>query len=798
MAAGSSIIGSAILVPIMKAGKEGQAGLDSTERVVPSVCLQCPGGCGIQVRTVNGRAVKIEGNPLYPSNAGTTCPKGQTGLQFLYDPDRIKGPLKRAGARGSDKWVNISWEEATGLVVSRLKEIRDRGLAHTVVFMSGRNRGHMGSLVDRFAEAYGTPNSVGHSSICEDGSPMGHWMGQGWKSYAAYDWANCDYLICFGGGFIEAWRPTAALLRNYGLMRRGRLGQRAKIVQVEPRFSITASKADEWLAINPGTDGALALGMANVIVREELFDKKFVEERTFGFLDWTAKDGTKHIGFRRLVLRDYPPEKVEEITGIPAEDIIRIAREFASKKPHAIAAGARGSSMQPHGALARHAIHALNALVGSLDVKGGILKQIDPPFSPYPAIVKDKLAQSSLEKERLDYAGTARYPLAGKVYQDIPERILQGNPYPVNALLCYYTNPFFSSPDISRWYQAIEKVPFLVTFSPFMDETSAHADIILPDDTYLERWQDDVIYPSVGFPVWGLRQPVVNRLYDTQNSGDVLIKIARGIGESMANSFPWNGFLELIQSRARGVYESRKGSIVANSFEEWWQKFTEAGVWTEPPYPYAAENPEQWKRVLATSSGKYEFYSQELRKKLVSLAEKEAKHNHTTPEAEMDNLLANLKLRARGDEVYLPHYEEPRFVGDERNYPFILNSYKLMTHAEGRGANVPALQKRLGLQLFEKWDSWVEINPGKAKELGIKDGDWVFVESTVGKVRVRARLHPGALPNVVNMPFEHGHKFYGRWSSTVGANPNDIIAKENDQLGGNAAWFSTRVRIYLA
>lgn len=109
------------------------------------------------------------------------------------------------------------------------------------------------------------------------------------------------------------------------------------------------------------------------------------------------------------------------------------------------------------------------------------------------------------------------------------------------------------------------------------------------------------------------------------------------------------------------------------------------------------------------------------------------------------------------DEVYLPHYEEPRFVGDARDYPFVLNSYKLMTHAEGRGANVPALQKRLGLQLFEKWDSWIEINSKKAREMGIKDGGWVYVESQVGKVKVRARLHPGARPDVVNMPFEHGH-----------------------------------------
>lgn len=781
---------------LLRAAPAGATQAD--EKVVANVCQQCPAGCGIIVRVVNGRAVKIEGNPRYPSNKGKLCPKGSAGLQVLYDPDRIHGPLKRAGERGAGKWQPISWEEAINTVAGKLSELRSQGLAHTVAFLSGRNRGQMGGLIGRFCEAYGTLNDIGHSSICEDGSPMGHWMGQGWKAYAAYDWDNCDYLICFGAGFIEAWRPTTRLLRAYGDMRRGRLGQRAKIVQVETRFSISAARADEWVPVNPATDAAFALGLAHVIVRDSLYDSRFVADRTFGFEDWTDKGGHRHLGFKSLALRDYSPQRVEAITGIPAGDIERIAREFASKKPHCIAAGARGASMQTNGPENRHAIHALNALVGSIDARGGVLRQIDPPFASMPAVVKDAAARSSLAKGRLDYAGSARFPLAGKVYQDVAERVIAGDPYPVNALFTYYTNPMFSSTDIDPWKKAIARIPFVVTFSPYMDETTAHADIILPDASYLERWHDDVIYPSMGFPVWGMRVPVVKPLYDSRNSGDVLIEMAQRIGGSVGESFPWKDFLDLIQFRAQGVFKSKKGTIVANTFEEWWDIFISEGVWSNPTYPYASENPDQWKRILATPSGKFEFYSQLLKDKMEHLAEDEAKAKKIDVERALEEIRTNLKIRAKGDEFFLPHFEPPRFVGDPKEFPLHLNTYKLMPHAEGRGANVPILQSMLGLQLGEKWSTWVEINPDTARNLGLEDKDLVYVESPIGRIKVQVRTHPGAMPQVVNIPFEHGHETYGRWASKLGVNANHIIANEKSNLGGLAAYFATRVKIYKA
>ena len=793
-AAGGATAGLATRV-----GPRGEAASDAPtgageETWVPSVCLQCPAGCGIQVKVVDGRAVKIEGNPAHPINLGRLCPKGHIGLQLLYDPDRIKGPLRRVGKRGEGQWQPIGWDEAIGLVAQRLGELRARGEPHTLAVMGGRYRGQMHSLFGRFMQAYGTPNDVGHSSICADGSPIAHYLTQGIKSYLGYDWDRTNYILCFGGSFLEAWRPTTRLLRAYGHMRRER-PVRGKLVQVDTRYSVTAAKADEWLAIRPGTDGALALGIAHVIVKEELYDRAFVAEHTFGFEDWVdEKTGATHLGFKRLVLDEYPPRRVADLTGIPEEAIVRVAREFATTRP-AVAAGERGSSMQSNGIFNRMAIHALNALVGSIDTPGGVIVQRNPHFTDWPKLELDEVAKAGLAMPRVDHAGTARFPLAGKVYQHMPEIFTGAGPYPVKALFLYYTNPLFSTPEVSRFYATIEKVPFIVDFTPFMSETAEHADLILPDHTYLERWQDDVIYPSLGYPVVGLRQPVVAPLYDTMNTGDALIRIAQRMGGSMAAAFPWKGMEEVLKFRFRRLWEEGHGNIKAGSFEEFWSTLKREGVWFRTGYPFG-----EWAEVLKTPTKKFEFYSVGLKKKLEELAQKEvdkAKQagRESTPEAELEQILRGLRLTARGDRVYLPHYEPIRHVGDPKRYPLLLNTYKLITHAEGRGANSPWVLERLGVHVKQRWESWAELHPETARELSIRDGDLIWIESPVGKVQTRAKLYPGARPDVVNIPFSLGHRAYGRYAKGRGANPNWILANEYDYLGGTAAFFSTRVRV---
>jgi len=779
--------------PVLEALAQGQRGQHPArqEAWVPSVCRLCPAGCGILVRVIEGRAVKIEGNPLNPNNQGRLCPKGQAGLQILYNPDRIKGPLQRVGERGSGEWQSISWDKAFSLVAARLKEMRDKGQPHSLVFMYGAKPGLMHDLVTRFCQTFGTPNAVEMPDTTACGSaPLVHYLMQGWRAPAGYDWENTNYLLSFGSAFLEARQPSVKMLQVYSRLRRGRPDHRARIVQVESRFSITAAKADEWIPIEPGTEGALALSMARLIIEEGLYDKDFIANHTFGFEDWTDEEGREHIGFKTLVLRSYSPETVSAVTGIPVGTIKRVAREFATTRP-AVALG--DASWQTNGLFTQMAIHALNALVGSIDVPGGIIRQEDPPFAPWPEAAEDDIASQGLAMPRLDRAGTREYPLANSMYQTLPESILADDPYPANAIFLYQADPLFDSPDPERFYQAFQKVPFIVSFSPFMDDSTSYADLILPGHVYLEEWGDDVLLPSLGYPVLGLGQPAVQPLYDTRHTGDVLIQLARGLGGTMAESFPWRDFGELLRFRLRDIFEAGRGSIAADTFEQFWDEFQERGVWSAPPYRFG-----EWERVLTTPSGKFEFYSQNLKHTLEALAAREAAEKGTTAEEEMEKMLQELGLQARGDELYMPHYEFPRWVGEDSEYPFHLNVYQLMTLLDGRMANSPWLQEIAGLHIKESWGNWVEINPETAKELGIADRDPVWVESPIGRIQARARLYPGAMPEVVNMPLGQGHATYGRWAKGRGANPKRIIGHEYDHLGGLGAWSATRVRIYKA
>lgn len=767
-------------------GAEGWA--QGEERLVKSTCLQCEGGCGIIVRVVEGRAVRIKGNPDYPTNQGGLCPKGLNGLQVLYDPDRIEGPLRRVGERGAGQWQRVSWDEAIAAVASQLRGLRERGESHTVAVLGGRYRGHMRDLVRRFLTAYGSPNEIDHESLCTTADKVSSFLAQGVRDRLAYDWERTKYVLVFGAGFIESFRPTAMMLRIHGHMRQGVPGQRTKIVQIDPRYGVSAARADEWLQIRPGTDGALALGLAHVLVRDRLVNQEFIRKHTLGFEAWTDSAGRSHMGFKDLILSSYAPATVAETTGIPADTIERLAHEFAAHQPGVAVVG-RGAASHTNGVYNVLAIHALNALVGSIEVPGGVLVQRRPPLGLWPEPELDHVARLGCGRPRVDLDGGQVPPFAESQLATIAERLERGQPYPINALFFYYTNPLFSAPAPARLRAALDKVPLLVSFSPFLDESTAMADFVLPDHTYLERWQLDVIAPSVGFPLFSIRQPVVAPLHDTRSTGEVLIQMARAIGGTVGSSFPDNE-IDMIKQLVRGVQESKRGSIRSDDFEEFWKQLLTAGGWWDPAYTFG-----EWNRVLATPSGKYEFYSTRLDERLRGLAGDGRKED---TEAARVAVLAGLATSGRWDEACLPHYEPVRSAENEAEYPFILASYKTMTHAEGRGANQPHLQEAFGVQFDRSWEPWVEIHPDDARALGVEDDGEVWLRSPSGQVRVKAVFHDGTYRGTVNVPFEYGHTAYGRWAAGRGENVNPLVKTAQVSLAGGTAWYDARVAISKA
>jgi anaerobic selenocysteine-containing dehydrogenase len=731
------------------------------ETLVPGVCRMCPGGCGLVARVVNGRVVKLDGNPLHPSNEGKLCPKGQAGLQALYDPDRLRGPMRRTGERGSGGWQAITWDEALSEVAARLGEMRAASLPGGLIFLHDGKGGPTADLIARFCQVFGTPNNVAAPGYYRaDGSPLAHLLTQGWAEHAAYDWESTNYVLFFGGAFLEAWQPLPRSLRAYARLRRGRPGMRAKIVQVESRASIAATKADEWLCVNPGTEGALALSLAHVIVRDELYDAEFVNEHTFGFDDWTDAAGQAHTGFCTLVLRDYAPGSVAHEIGIPAETIERIAREFAVAKP-AVAAG--DVSGFTNSLYAQWAVHCLNALVGSIDTPGGVLRQRQPPLADWPAVEPDEAALAGLAQPRLDGAGSDRFPLALDAAPALAQGIVSAGQAP-GALFLYHANPLYDYPT-AGWDEALARVPLIVSFTPYLDETSVHADLLLPDCTFLEKWFYEPLASSIGAPAVALGRPTIEPLYDTRNTGDVLIALAQAVGGGVGDAFPWAGFQAAIQARLKGLFDSGQGLPRRNTFDEFWAEFKARGVWYVPDYETG-----QWDQVLTTPSGKYEFYSQTLAQ----------------------------ALGQEDDDKLLPRCQAPHFFGDEGEYPLRLVKFPLVTTGQRWSANLPWLQETYGLHTQAMWENWVELHPHTAHELDIEDGDLVWVESPVGRIQLRARLWAGIHEHVVGIPEGQGHTAGGCYAEGHGANPNALLVPEFDELSGELAHRATRVRVYKA
>jgi anaerobic selenocysteine-containing dehydrogenase len=787
--AGAAVLMKDRLSGVGRAAEDVERWAKPEEILIPSLCQQCPGGCGLLARTLDGEVAGISGNPLHPVNRGAVCPKAFGGLELLYDPNRLKGPLARAGERG--KFRAIGWDEALSMVTSRLSDLRAKGLAHTLVILGGQYRGYRDVLWKRFSEAYGTPNYIRARCFAPEKPALAHRLMQGVTSPLCYDLGESRFILSFGAGLLESWLGPVHTSRAFARLRRSSDRPRGFFVQVDPRRSATAIKADRWIPIIPGTDGVLALGIANAMIRERLYDEEFVSEHTFGFEDWSDGAG-QHIGFKNLVLRDYGLLTVSAATGVPVKTILEIARSLATLKP-AVVIGERGPAFGVDDLHTRMAIHSLNALVGSIGVAGGLQIQSELPLAPLPPLRQDAAAKQGLAQPRIDGAGEKQYLLASDAPQLLPERFASGKPYPVNALFLYATNPLANHPAKEAFAAGMKKIPFIVSFSPFMDESTAMADLILPDHTYLERWQDDQITHLPGFTSFSLVRPASKPLHQTRNTADVVLDVTHALGEGVAANFPWKNFEGVVRDGARGLYETKRGYIVAIHAEEalrkvlerqgywvpefkdydaFWNALVERGTWWDPSGLPVSRN-----ALLKSPSGKFDFYSVLLKRWIEKAVDREG----------TQALLAGAFAADKsGDRLFLPTVAISRPAAPE-SFPLRLVTYRLMSRPLGGGKNQSRLLEQPAVHVRASWDGWIEVHPETASALGIKENDRVWVESAKGRVELRAKLYRGMRADVVQIPL------FGN-----GPNPNDLIANEADVSKGFGLFNTTQVRIRRA
>lgn len=703
-----------------------------------TACTLCPGGCGITVRKVKDRAIKIEGMKGHPINDGGVCLLGMSALYKLYGGARIKGPLKRAGKRGEGKWEQISWDAAIAEISKELNQKRQDGLSHTVASMTGTDRGTVPQLFKRLLAAYGSPNVFTAPSL-QDSERLALKLMQGDYASAGYDLENARYVVSFGASIIDGWGSPVRAFRAHTRWAE-KAAEGAKLVQVEACLSNTAAKADTWLAIKPGTEAALALGLAHVIIKEKSYNKAFIRDYCLGFEDWQDSGGTVHKGFKQSVLKEYSPDAVSRITGVSADRISDIAREFAQAKG-ALAVWGRGKGTRPMAVHDIMAIHALNALVANINKPGGVTVLPDVTTVPWPSLVQDDIAKSGTKHPRVDRAGTDAFPLSESLFDQLPKLIKGGTgEYPLSVLLVHGANPYYTEHDRTAVAEALDRIPFIVSFSSRMDETANHADLILPNHTSLERYEDVPTPVSSSLPVMSLSRPVVSPQCDTRHVGDSLIAIAKSLDGSVAESFPWDDYESLLKA----------------TLGDKWSVLEKEGYWKDEGY-----TPADWSQAFRNASGKFEF------------------------------LATTLLAGAKSAKDCLPQYSRARLKGEEFMYPLILIPCESMRLADGPVANSPLMTKTVADTVLKNDDLCVEINPKTAIAHGLTDERMALLSTPKGKAKVKIHLFDGIQPGVVAIPTGLGHTAYDDYLKGKGVNSNDLIGMIEDEASGlDIAWGS--------
>ncbi len=548
---------------------------------IDTMCEMCVWRCGVRAKVVEDRVVKLEGNPDHPHSRGKLCARGQSGLMNTYDPDRVLTPLVRKGKRGEGKFLTASWDSALDLVAQKMLDIKQKYGAEAMVFSSTHNLSQV--QFENLLNGFGSPNYGTQRSLCFNAMIVANLMTYGMEE-PARDYSQVKYILLTGRNLTEAI-STSETSDLVDALARG-----AKVVYIDPRFTKTAAKATEWVPIRPGTDLAFHLAMLNVIITGKTYNQEFVQKYTSGF-DRLAE-----------AIVPYTPEWAAGVTGIDADRIRRIATEFCAAAPYALAHNGWRTSNFINSFPTERAITILNALVGNWGTTlfpaageggGGLGK---PPQPPYPRVTAKRLDGVPWKYPFV--------PLKLGVFQQLRDSIVEGQPYEAHGWFIARQNPVLSLPDRSRTLQAFAKMDFIVTVDILMNDTDWFADVVLPEASYLERY--DPLLP-VGDKIF-IRQPVIEpqgqsrsalwiykelgsrlglgQFFQYQDEEDYIRQQLQPTGYSL-EEIRNRGYVEAPAGEEKDIFNwttpSSKIEIYSTTLEA--GKFDPLPNWVEPPQP---------------------------------------------------------------------------------------------------------------------------------------------------------------------------------------------------------------------
>jgi len=649
-------------------------------------------GCGIIVHVRDGEVVKVEGNPDFLINKGGICPKGLSSIQLLYDPNRLKYPLKRVGERGEGKWERVSWDEALKITAERLNEIKHKYGAKYVAFPRGQGPAWdiWYDLWTRLVMSFGSPNMATPANVCFFPRRSSFvTLGE----YAESDFDNNNGIIVLWGYNAANTSLPASCRRILEAKERG-----AQLIVIDPVFTSLAAKADLYIRIRPGTDLALALGMINIIITEELCDKDFVDK-------WT-------VGFDRLAshVKDYSAEKVEEITGVPAEVVEEAARKYATIKPGLIAVG-NGLESTTNSVQTVRGISILQAITGNLDTPGGNIS--DPEPSPM-----GKLNPTMMFEHVPNYAKEclSKHPLYAQFDMnnrgEIAEAVLTGEPYPIKGMLVFGTELVTTTARSSKIINALKKLDFLAVHDIYLTPTAEFADIVFPCATFLET--EDYCYWRLGSARHG--RPQTMHIYMWQG------KVVEPLGESRSN---WDFVTGM--AKALGLEEFFPWKK-PEEYVDWELEVTSKGITVE--------------QLKQSPDGIVKIYSPS------QLYKKYEKQGFKTPSGKVE--LYSSILEEFGYEP-LPVYKEPPESPISqpdlaKEYPLICNTgIKPLVHTQSQFHELPWIKEILPEPL-------AILNPATALKYEIKDGELIIVESPKASIELKARVTKAVPPDTVFIP----------------------------------------------
>ncbi|MGA8280649.1 MAG: molybdopterin-dependent oxidoreductase [Desulfobacterales bacterium] len=505
------------------------------EKSVFSLCFMCSVRCPIKVQVKDGQVRWIEGNPLVPGMEGSLCPRGAAGINMLYDNERLQSPMIRDGERGAGKWRKVGWDEALDYIADKLKTIIAKNGGQSVVL---GERTQLATHVSKsFLKAIGSPNHFTHDALCKGSvntacrSLFGYTDAQ-----LGIDYKNTKHIVLYGRNIFEA--ISVKEVNNLTQA----LENGAKLTYIDPRVTVTATKAHRYWMIRPGTDLALNYALINVILKERLYDSQYVDRWVQGLAE--LQD----------FAQPYTPQWAEEETGIPADEIVAFAREISRDKPAVIFHfGYRGASYTNE-IYQRRAIMILNSLMGSVEAKGGFFIKKGPgEVGGKPARKLTEQEFPKLDLTRFDKVGTPEFPLPDPnhgVAQILPHAILNEDPYPIKALIAYRFDPLGSIPDTGLTKKALDKLDLLVTIDINFSDIAWYSDVVLPESSYLER--TDCIQQANGLkPQMFLRRQAVAPRYDTREGAMILKQIAERIG--VGSYFTYENMEELVRWQLDGT-----------------------------------------------------------------------------------------------------------------------------------------------------------------------------------------------------------------------------------------------------